>query len=43
MSRIAAVVLAGCLAIAVGSCASDMQKDEMMKKEEMMKKDKMKQ
>lgn len=42
MSRIAAVVLACCLAIAAGGCASDMQKDEMMQKEEMMKKDKMK-
>ena len=43
-----ASLLAACLFLALGACASDMakddmmKKDEMMKKEEMMKKDKMK-
>ena len=42
MSKLLAMAVAGCVAVAAGGCASDMQKDEMMKKEEMMKKDQMK-
>ncbi|MBI1942571.1 MAG: hypothetical protein HYS35_02810 [Betaproteobacteria bacterium] len=41
MSKLLAMVFAGCMAVAAGGCASDMQKDEMMKKEEMTKKEEM--
>ena len=44
MKKPTASILAACLALTLGACASDMSmsKEEMIKKEEMMKKDQMK-
>ena len=41
MKRTAALTLATFLTLALGACASDMSKEEMMKKDEMMKKEEM--
>ncbi len=41
MKKTAVLTLAACLALTLGACANDMNKDEQMKKDEMMKKEQM--